>query len=104
MTPIMTNNDRTQATPIPGEHCRFCGDSSTPLVQTPCCHQWICCDTALVSFQGGDRCQYAHERFSLCYFHYIEGHDGPWQRCQTCKDIWNPMEYKELSRNSIPRF
>jgi hypothetical protein len=28
--------------------------------------QWICCDTALVSFRGGGRCQVEHERFSLC--------------------------------------
>src|SRR2546428_1090796 len=23
------------------------------LVKTPCCQQWICCDTALISFRGG---------------------------------------------------
>jgi hypothetical protein len=45
--------DRMAATPIAGEHCRFCGDTSAPLVKTRCCQQWICCDTAFMSFRGG---------------------------------------------------
>lgn len=48
----MTYN-RMEAKPIAGEHCRFCGDAKAPLVKTPCCEQWICCDTAFLSFQGG---------------------------------------------------
>lgn len=58
----MTYN-RMEATPIAGEHCRFCGDASAPLVKTPCCQQWICCDTAFLSFRGGGHCQIEHERF-----------------------------------------
>ena len=34
----MTYN-RMDATPIAGEHCRFCGDAKAPLVKTPCCDQ-----------------------------------------------------------------
>jgi hypothetical protein len=45
--------DRMKAKRIPGEHCRFCGDKSSPLVKTRCCEQWICCDTAFVSIRGG---------------------------------------------------
>ena len=96
--------DRMKAKPIPGEHCRFCGDKSAPLVQTPCCHQWICCDTAYASFQGGGRCQYEHERFSLCYPHYESAHSGSWQTCQNCKDYLDPPDYKELYENSTPKF
>jgi len=47
--------DRMEAKPIAGEHCRFCGDASAPLVKTPCCQQWICCDTAFMSFRGKPR-------------------------------------------------
>src|SRR5512145_1330151 len=65
----MTYN-RMDAKPIAGEHCRFCGDATAPLVKTPCCQQWICCDTIFLSFRGGGRCQVEHERFSLCYSHY----------------------------------
>src|SRR6059058_5213498 len=73
----MTYN-RMEAKPIDGEHCRFCGDAKAPLVKTPCCQQWICCDTAFFSFRGGGRCQVEHERFSLCYSHYEDRHGGPW--------------------------
>ena len=62
---IMTYN-RMEAKSIAGEHCRFCGDAKAPLVKTPCCDQWICCDTAFFSFRGGGRCQVEHERFILC--------------------------------------
>ena len=48
----MTYN-RMEAKPRAGEQCRFCGDAKAPLVKTPCCHQWICCDTAFFSFRGG---------------------------------------------------
>src|SRR5712691_8360668 len=61
----MTYN-RMEAKPIAGEPCRFCGDAEAPLVKTPCCQQWICCDTVFVSFRGGGRCQVEHERFSMC--------------------------------------
>src|SRR5436309_8593730 len=70
----MTYN-RMEATPIAGEHCRFCGDASAPLVKTRCCQQWICCDTAFVSFRGGGRCQVEHERFSMCSSH-VSDHRG----------------------------
>ena len=101
----MTSN-RMAAKPMAGEHCRFCGDPAAPLVQTPCCQQWICCDTALVSFRGGGRCQVEHERFSLCYSHYEDQHGGPWESCQTCRDFWSPRDDKTYAENPInwPRY
>src|SRR5437016_13354031 len=60
---LMTYN-RMEAKPMAGEHCQFCGDAKAPLVKTPCCQQWICCDTAFVSLRGGGRCQVEHERFA----------------------------------------
>jgi hypothetical protein len=89
----MTYN-RMEAKPIAGEHCRFCSDARATLVKTPCCDQWICCDTAFVSFRGGGRCQVEHERFSLCYAHYQDQHGGPWESCQKCRDLWSPRHYK----------
>jgi hypothetical protein len=96
----MTYN-RMEAKPIASEHCRFCGESDVPLVKTPCCQQWICCDTAWVSIQGGGFCQVEHERFSLCYSHYIDRHSGVWQNCQTCRDSWTPQEYQAHAENPI---
>ena len=101
----MTYN-RMEAKPIADEHCWFCGDASAPLVKTPCCQQWICCDTAFVSFRGGGRCQVEHERFSLCYSHYEDHHGGPWERCQKCRDFWSPRDDKTYAENPInwPRY
>src|SRR6266568_8125606 len=73
--PMMSN--RMEAKPRAGEQCRFCGDAKAPCVKTPCCQQWICCDTAFLSFRGGGRCQVAHERLSLCDSHYQDQHGGP---------------------------
>jgi hypothetical protein len=103
--PPVTYN-RMDAKPIAGEHCRFCGDAKAPLVQTPCCQQWICCDTAFVSFRGGGRCQVEHERFSLCYSHYEDHHGGPWESCQKCRDFWTLRDYQTYAENPInwPRY
>ena len=96
----MTYN-RMEAKPRAGEHCRFCGDAKAPLVKTPCCHQWICCDTAFFSFRGGGRCQVEHERFSMCYSHYEDKHDGPWESCQKCREFWSPRDYQRYAENPI---
>jgi len=92
----MTYN-RMEAKPIAGEHCRFCGDAKATLVKTPCCEQWICCDTAFMSFRGGGRCQVEHERLSLYYSHYEDQHRGPWESCQKCRDFWSPRDYTPSS-------
>ncbi len=92
----MTYN-RMEAKPIAGEHCRFCGDAKATLVKTPCCEQWICCDTAFMSFRGGGRCQVEHERLSLYYSHYEDQHRGPWESCQKCRDFWSPRDYNPSS-------
>ncbi len=90
----MTFN-RMEAKPIPGEHCRLCGGKSLPLVKTQCCNQWICCDTAFLSIRGGGYCQFEHENYSACYFHYNENHQGIWQECKECLDFFDNEQYNE---------
>ena len=87
----MTYN-RMAAKPMAGEHGRFCGDAKAPLVTTPCCEQWMCCDTAFCSLRGGGRGQGEHERLSLCYSHDEDKHGGPWQSCQQCRACWSPRD------------
>ncbi len=41
--------------------------------------------TSYVSYRGEGRCQYAHERFSVCHYHYVEKHPGRWQDCEECR-------------------
>ncbi len=97
--------DRMQAKRIPGKVCQFCGDDDVPLVKTPCCEKWICCDTAFFSFRGGDYCQYEHERFSLCFFHHNEGHLGHWQDCDECRKDLGDQEYeRSLKHPGTARF
>lgn len=98
--------DRMKAKPIAGEHCRFCGRDSLPLVKTRCCEQWICCDTEFLSFRGGGTCQFEHERYSMCYFHYNEGHSGTWQECNECREFLGEEEFKRELESSIniPRY
>jgi hypothetical protein len=93
--------DRTKAKKNPGEHCRFCGESSVPLVKTRCCEQWICCDTSFISIRGGGYCQFEHEHYSMCHFHYNERHKGQWQECEECKIFWKESygEYPPGLRN-----
>jgi len=95
-----------EATPMAGAHGRFCGDPVVPLVKTPCCQQWICCHTAVVSMRGGGRCQVEHERLSLCYSHSSDQHAGPWQTCQKCRAFWTPKEYKASAEHpiNVPRY
>lgn len=93
----MTYN-RMNAKKIRGQHCEFCGADNLPLLKTPCCSHWICCDTKFVSINGGGFCQEQHERFSLCYSHYSNC-DTPstWQDCEECKRVFTPDEYKEYT-------
>jgi hypothetical protein len=98
--------DRMKAKPILGEHCRFCGDDSAPLVKTRCCDQWICCDTSYLSIRGGGYCEVQHEQYSICHFHYNEGHSGAWQECPECRDFFGEQEFERLSmdRMNTPRY
>ena len=98
--------DRMKAKPIPGEHCRFCGDDSAPLVKTRCCDRWICCDTSYLSIRGGGHCQFQHEQYSICHFHYNEGHSGAWQECSECRDFFGEQEFERLSMDPMntPRY
>jgi len=66
--------DRMEAKPIPGEHCHFCEQIGLPLVKTRCCQKWVCCDRDFLSFRGGGRCQFEHEHYSICHFHYNNDH------------------------------
>lgn len=86
--------DRMEAKPITGKSCCFCGNESAPLVKTKCCEQWVCCDTSFVSYRGDGYCQFAHEYYSACHFHYNEEHQGTWQECSECRDFFGKLEFQ----------
>ena len=89
----MTYN-RMQAKPIPGKHCHLCKETGLPLVKTECCHEWVCCDTEYLSYRGGGRCQFEHEYYSACHFHFNEKNNGKWQECDECRDFFGEDEFQ----------
>ena len=86
--------DRMKAKPIKGKTCCLCADSSAPLVKMPCCDQWVCCDTSFLSLRGGGRCQFEHEQYSICHFHYNEKHSDSWKQCKECIDFFGIEEHQ----------
>lgn len=92
----MTFN-RLEAKPIPGKRCSICGGEGLPLVKTRCCGKWVCCDVSPISIRGGGFCQFEHTRKSVCFFHYNQGHDGPWQECQECRDFFGDEKFLNVS-------
>ncbi|MBF0208638.1 MAG: hypothetical protein HQK53_17345, partial [Oligoflexia bacterium] len=90
-----------EARPIKGERCHICGDTKAPLVKIPCCNKWVCCDTKFVSIRGGGRCEYQHEAYSACHFHYNEKHEGSWKECKECREFFGEEEFNyELKKSS----
>ena len=67
--------------------CGLCGKSGK-LTKTDCCDQWICDDEdqyVLFSY-ARNSCSRNHDRYTLCGYHYNEGHAGDWKTCQKCRD------------------
>ena len=91
--------NRMEAKPIPGERCYFCGDETAPLVKTPCCEQWVCCDTAYLSYRGGGYCQFEHENDSICHFHHNEKHQGGWLDCDECLHFFGKETFKWMTED-----
>lgn len=67
--------------------CGLCGKTEN-LTKTECCGNWICDDEykyVLFSF-ARNSCYRNHRRYTLCGYHYVEGHSGHWKNCQKCRD------------------
>ena len=66
--------------------CGLCG-KTTGLTKAECCGQWICDDEdsyVLFSY-AQNSCARNHRRYTLCAFHFGEGHKGHWQDCELCR-------------------
>jgi len=74
--------------------CGLCGKTDN-LIKTECCGQWICDDSdqyVLFSY-ARNSCYRNHSRFTLCGYHYNEGHPGHWKDCSQCrKDFESELE------------
>jgi hypothetical protein len=67
--------------------CGLCGATAN-LTRTECCGNWICDDehTYRLFSYARNSCYRNHSRYTLCAFHWNEGHDGHWQDCQECRE------------------
>ena len=80
--------------------CGLCG-KTTNLTKTECCNQWICNDEAnykLFSFERNS-CYRNHRRYTLCGYHYANGHDGNWKDCEECKKAYDIDLYVYFGTN-----
>ena len=69
--------------------CGLCGKTEN-LTKTECCDNWICDDEdqyEMFSF-AHNSCRRNHRRHTLCGGHHAEGHEGRWQDCQQCREMF----------------
>lgn len=80
--------------------CGLCGKTEN-LTKTECCGNWICDDEdqyRLFSF-AHNSCRRNHRRYTLCGAHYAEGHEGRWQDCQQCREMFETEIYVYYGTN-----
>ena len=76
--------------------CGLCGNTRKKLKLTECCGNYICDDmTRYKPFDHYSSCNKNHNRYSLCYFHFIEDHKGIWQDCNQCQIDLDGFENEE---------
>lgn len=80
--------------------CGLCGATKN-LTKTECCDQWICDDEAnYVMFSyARNSCSRNHQRYTLCSYHFNEGHQGQWQTCEKCRKDFETPFYVEMATN-----
>ncbi len=74
--------------------CGLCGKTGK-LTKTECCDQWICDDEdqyVLFSY-AQNSCYRNHDRYTLCSYHYHEGHPGDWKDCPKCREDFETEMY-----------
>lgn len=81
--------------------CGLCG-KPTKLTKTECCGRWICDDEdkyVLFSY-ARNSCHRNHGRYTLCSYHYNEGHRGKWQDCPQCRESFETELYVYYGTNA----
>jgi hypothetical protein len=92
-TALESKNDRSP-------RCGLCG-KTTNLTKTECCGNWICDDEhkyVLFSY-ARNSCHRNHSRYTLCSYHYNEGHSGHWKDCPECRESFSTEMYVYYGTN-----
>jgi hypothetical protein len=82
--------------------CGLCGKTKS-LTRTECCGQWICDDEhkyVLFSY-AQNSCSRNHRRYTLCSYHFNEGHEGRWQECTKCRGEFETEMYVWYGTNEF---
>jgi len=93
--------------------CGLCGKAGR-LRKTECCDNWICDDWdkyVLFSY-ARNSCSRNHDRYTLCSYHYNEGHKGDWRECKKCRSdieiemyVWyGTNEYNFVKLENPPKY
>lgn len=84
----------------PVARCGLCGKTKN-LTKTECCGNWICDDEqnyVLFSY-ARNSCSRNHGRYTLCGYHFNEGHKGDWKDCPKCRDSFDTEIYVYYGTN-----
>ena len=95
-----TTKTAAKKAPTEKPRCGLCG-ATRRLTKTECCDQWICDDEdkyVLFSY-ARNSCSRNHRRYTLCSFHFGEGHSGSWQSCEKCRKEFDTPTYVYFATN-----
>jgi len=89
-----------QASAKPVARCGLCGKTKN-LTKTECCGNWICDDehTYQLFSYARNSCSRNHRRYTLCGYHFNEGHPGDWKDCPKCRDSFEAEMYVYYGTN-----
>jgi hypothetical protein len=78
----------------PKPRCGLCGKTKH-LVNTDCCGNWICDDEHKYEpfSYARNSCSRNHRRYTLCSYHFTEGHKGHWKNCKACRESFAAEMY-----------
>ncbi len=84
----------------PVARCGLCGKTKN-LTKTECCGNWICDDEHkyVIFSYARNSCSRNHRRYTLCGYHFNEGHAGDWKDCPKCRDSFETEMYVYYGTN-----
>ena len=80
--------------------CGLCGKTKN-LTKTECCGNWICDDEHkyVVFSYSHTSCSRNHHRYTLCGYHFEEGHARDWKDCRKCRKTFETEMYVYFGTN-----
>lgn len=94
LCPQERTSDSETIRPTVQAGCGLCGKTKN-LTRIECCHNLICNDEhKYVPFSyARNSCHRNHSRYSLCAYHFNEGHGGHWKSCKECRSSFETEIY-----------